>query len=180
MTLPRNFSFRNSEAAFVQCGGAPSCIHESEERVAEWRSLGQIMLCSNLKYETLLTDDKWPSSSRNAWTIETIPLIMAMKIITLTSFLSFVSQIPLNLSCNVFKPLLKGIARRRSKTFARMSWSVRRCLKVGGHFQNFCKASEDVPYTIWNNKCLILIKIHSLLLKWCIYKGIWRILSSYF
>ena len=32
MTRPRNFSFRNSKVAFVQCGGAPSCIHQSEER----------------------------------------------------------------------------------------------------------------------------------------------------
>ena len=93
MTRSQNFSFRNSKATFVQCGGAPSCIHQSEERVAEWRSLGQIMSCSYLRYETPLTDDKWPSSSRNAWTIGTIPLIMATKFITLTSFLSFVSQI---------------------------------------------------------------------------------------
>ena len=66
MTRPRNFSFRNCKAAFVQCSGAPSCIHQSEERVAEWRSLGQIMSCSNLRYETLLTDDKCSLSSRNA------------------------------------------------------------------------------------------------------------------
>ena len=37
MTRPHNFS-----------GVAPSCIHQSEEWVAEWRSLCQIMSCSNL------------------------------------------------------------------------------------------------------------------------------------
>ena len=46
MTRLRNFSFRNSKAAFVQCSGAPSCIQQSEERLAEWRSLDQIMSCS--------------------------------------------------------------------------------------------------------------------------------------
>ena len=59
-------------------------------------------------------------------------------------------QIPLSLSYNVSKPSLKNIARRRSKTFARVSWSVR--LSVirlkGVIFSNFCKASEDVPLTI--------------------------------
>ena len=82
-------SFTNSKAAFVQCGGALSCIHQREERVAKWRSLGQIMSCTNLRYETPLTEDKWPSSSRNAWTIGTISLIMETKNITLASFLSF-------------------------------------------------------------------------------------------
>ncbi|QQP54242.1 Uncharacterized protein FKW44_007017, partial [Caligus rogercresseyi] len=53
-TRPRNLSFRNSKAAFVQCGGAPSYIHQSEERVAEWRSLGQIMSWSNLRYENAI------------------------------------------------------------------------------------------------------------------------------
>ena len=92
MTWPRNFAFRNYKAAFVHCGGAPSCIYQSEERVAEWRSLGQIMSCSNLRYETPITDDKWPSSSRNVWKIGTNPLIMTTRI-TLTLFQSFVLQI---------------------------------------------------------------------------------------
>ena len=37
------------------------------------------------------------------------------------------------------------------------------CLKVGGGVisSNFCKASEDVTFTIQDNKCLVLIKIHS-------------------
>ena len=91
MTLPRNISFRNSKAAFVKCGGAQSCIYQSEERVAEWRCLRQIISCSNLRYETLLTDDKWPLSSRNAGTIGINPLIMATEIFTVTSFISFVS-----------------------------------------------------------------------------------------
>ncbi|QQP54194.1 Hypothetical protein FKW44_006946, partial [Caligus rogercresseyi] len=36
---------------------------------------------------------------------------------------------------------------------------------------NFCKAS-DVPLMIYDNKFLIIIKIHSFPLKWCIYEGI--------
>ena len=34
MTRPRNFSLRYARTAFVQCGEAPSCIHDKEERVA--------------------------------------------------------------------------------------------------------------------------------------------------
>ena len=60
----------------------------TEERVAEWSSLSQIMSYSNLRYETPLTESKWLSSSRNTRTIGTIPLIMATNI-TLSSFLSF-------------------------------------------------------------------------------------------
>ena len=90
---------------------------------------------------------------------------------------SWKNQIPLCLSYNVFEPSLKDIARRRSGTFARISRSERRSvLKLEGVISS--KASEDVPLTLQDNKCLILIKIHSFPWKWCIYEEIWRILST--
>ena len=121
---------------FVKCDGAQSCIHQREERDAEWRSLGQITSCSNLRYETSSTDDKGSSSSRNEWTIETIPLIMTTKIITITSFPSFVSQIFRKFSyAHTLSFFRWGFWWRKKKTFARMSWRMRRSvLRLEGSF----------------------------------------------
>ena len=49
MSLPWNFSLRNVVAAYVQCGGAPSCIYHNEENNAVCLSLGQTFLYRRLK-----------------------------------------------------------------------------------------------------------------------------------
>ena len=150
MTRPGNFSFKNSKATFVQYDGTPSCIRQSEVLVAKWCSLGQIMSCSNLSYETPLTDDKRPSSSRNVWTIGTFSLIMATKIDLNIIPIICLADIRGFLFAHTPSFFWWGFFYAGKKTFARMSWSVRRSvLRLEGVVSsNFCKASEDVSLTI--------------------------------
>ena len=102
------------------------------------------VLYSNLTYETPLTDDKWPSSSKNVRTIGTIPLLMATNIIILTWFLSFVSQIFRGFSFAYPPSFFRWGFWWRQKTSRQSEWFYRECWMV---------AAESTDKTAFSELC---------------------------
>jgi len=114
ITRPWNLSWRKFRTSFVQFSGAPSCIHQRLERIAEKRSLGHTVSCN----KDPVTEIKCPPSCRNAWTMGVFLFTTATKIITLRSFLLYVSQILRGFSSHQVPSFLRwGIWLRQKKTF---------------------------------------------------------------
>ena len=105
------YSATRSSLWWMQDGAPPHCTNTALEFVTE-KFRGRVI--------SRRTENSWPAHSPDLTPLDFHFWAAAQ------TWVYIENQISLSLSYNVSKPWLKDIARRRSKTFARMSWSVRR------------------------------------------------------